>query len=460
MTGKEYQKVASAILDTYEQKTKESRAYDMLARDYLPGGDTRSSCYYRPYPVCMVRGEECHLYDRDGNEYLDFLSNHTCIIHGHAHPRIIEAAREQMERGTIFGAPSEIQHAYARHLCERVPSMDTVRFCNSGTEATLFALRAARAFTGRDAILKMNGGYQGTHDVAEVNLHPDVDFDDLPTSNVTPGVPASTMNDVVIAPFNDLEATEILLKQHKDRLAAIIVEPILGAAGMISPRPDYLKGLRELTNQYDILLIFDEVISFRIHRGGMQALEGVTPDLTALGKMIGGGFPIGAFGGRNDIMHVFHPDHPNAVLHGGSFNGNNVSMGAGLIALDLYDQPAVDRINGLGNRLRQGFEDAYKAAGIKMSISGQGSLLGVHWCPDAPQNARQAVLGKSGAGELPRLLHLEMVNQGIHSAPGGLYIVSVPMAEPEIDKAVEAFASALNLLKPCVNEDFPHLLVD
>ena len=460
MPGKEAEKIARGILDRYHQRTVGSKAHDTIAREYLPGGDTRSTVYHGPYPAYMVKGEGCHLYDCDGNDYLDFLGNYSSIIHGHRNSKIIKAARDQLERGTIFGAPSEIQYIHAKHLCERVPSLESVRYCNSGTEATQFALRAARAFTGRDGVLKMDGGYHGTHDVAQVNLRPDLEAEWLPQKHVGAGVPASAMQDVVISLFNDLDATETLLKDNRDRIAAIIIEPIMGAGGLIEPLPGYLKGLRKLADRYNVLLIFDEIISFRLGSGGMQAIEGVTPDMTTLGKIIGGGMAIGAFGGRQDIMAVFDPSRPQSVNHGGTFNGHNVTLAAGLVALEMYDQAAADRINALGDRLREGFTTACDTSGINGKVTGRGSLLNVHWMAKKPHNAKESALGLARAGELVKLFHLEMHNCGVYAAPRGMFITSTPMTEKEIDMAIEAFKSTLALLNPYIAERVPHLMDD
>jgi glutamate-1-semialdehyde 2,1-aminomutase len=451
-------KIRDRVIETYDRRTKRSREHDLNARGHLPGGDTRSTLYFGPHPIYMKQGRGCYLYDWDGNEYIDFLGNYTSIIHGHAHPKITEAARIQLEKGTIFGAPSEIQYRHAKHLCDRIPSLDTVRYCNSGTEATQFALRGARAYTGKSAIIKMDGGYHGTHDVAEVNLSPDLEAVDLPSKHVEVGVPRCTMDDVVIAPFNDLEAVEKLASENQGRLAAIIVEPIMGAAGLINPLPGYLKNLREIADRYELVLIFDEIITFRLNWGGMQAMEGVRPDMTTLGKIIGGGFPVGAFGGKQEIMSVFNPEVRRSVNHGGTFNGNNVTMGAGIAALEMYDQASADRINGLGERLRKGFCRAAEKAGVKARFTGLGSLINVHWGEKEPNNAKESALMKTAAGDVVSLLHLEMLNHGIYSAPRGMFIVSTPMTEKEIDRAVEAFETTLHVLKPFIEKDFPHLL--
>ena len=258
MTQKSLEKISRQIEQAFLAKTKKSKARDRLARKYLPGGDTRSTLYYSPYPVYMQHGTGCRLYDLDGNVYLDFLNNYTALIHGHAHPEITAAASKEMAKGTIFGAPAEIQFLHAEHLCNRVPGIESVRYCNSGTEATMLALRAARAFTGKDAVIKIDGGYHGSHDVAEVNRVADTEACGLPSHKIGRGVPASAGADVFVAPFNNLDVMERLMNKHQDRLAALIVEPIMGAGGLLNALPGYLRGLRELTRRFDILLIFEK----------------------------------------------------------------------------------------------------------------------------------------------------------------------------------------------------------
>ena len=453
------EKIRRYIQETYIKRTGESRARDRLARKHLPGGDTRSTLYYSPYPTYMRYGSGCRLFDWDGKEYLDFLSNYASLIHGHAHPEITDAACQEMEKGTIFGAPSEIQFLHAGHICQRTPGIDTLRYCNSGTEATMFAMRAARAFTGKDGVIKMDGGYHGTHDVAEVNLIPDIQAQGLPSHNIARGVPSSTIQDVFIAPFNDLDAVENLLSQHRERIAAVIVEPIMGASGLINPLPGYLKGLREITSRSDSLLIFDEVITYRLNTGGMQAIEKTTPDLTTLGKFIGGGFPVGAFGGRQDIMAVYDPQSSEPVGHGGTFNGNNVTLAAGMVALNMLDQQAIDRLNNMGDRLRAGLERVLKSVGILGQITGKGSLMSLHFGGETPLNALAAALGARKNKEFFSLLHLQLANLGIHTAPRGMYIVSTPMSDTEIDRAIDAFEETLDLLKPGISENHPDLII-
>jgi glutamate-1-semialdehyde 2,1-aminomutase len=456
--GKAAEDVSRAIRDKFGQKTTQSKAHHESAAAYLPGGDTRSATYFAPHPLYMEKGTGCHLYDVDGNEYLDLLGNYTSLVHGHALPAIVEAIRQQAEKGTVLGAAADVQYRHAKLLCDRIPAMDMVRYCNSGTEATLFVIRAARAATGKDGVIKIDGGYHGGHDLAEVNVMPDMDADDAPTPSVHAGIPVSVLQDAWVVPFNDLAAVGACLEKNAGRIAAIIVEPVLGAGGVIPPQAGYLAGLRELADRFGVLLIFDEVITFRLSTGGMQKMTGIAPDLTSLAKIIGGGLPVGAFGGRADIMALFDPGHPQAIVHSGTFNAANVVMAAGLAAMEALDQPAIDRINALGDRLKTGLNDAFEQAGLRGQVTGIGSLNQVHWHDGPINNARDSFRAMSAAGELPGLLHLEMMNRGIYSAKRGMMIISTPMTAADVDQAVAAFAGSLELLKPYIADRLPQLI--
>ncbi|MEW6265886.1 MAG: aspartate aminotransferase family protein [Thermodesulfobacteriota bacterium] len=452
------EQIKQEIMNRYLDRTKKSKVLSSEAAQYLPGGDTRSTVFYQPYPIFMAEGRGCRIKDHDGHEYIDFVNNFTSLIHGHAFPAVVAAARDQIGRGTALGAPIEAQIKHARHLLGRVPSLEQVRYCNSGTEATLFAMRAARAHTGKDIFIKMDGGYHGAHDFVEVNLIADFMAEDLPRTNLERGVPKCVASDLVIAPFNDLEAMERILGANRDRVAAVMVEPIMGAAGLIPPRPGYLEGLRQLCDRFGALLIFDEVITFRFSTGGYQAIAGVRPDLTALGKIIGGGFPVGAFGGRKDIMVRFDPRNPEHMSHGGTFNANNVTLVAGLAALEAYDQKAAERLNALGDQLRSGFQAAMNKVGIKGRAAGYGSLVGTIFTQREIKNAKDVVMGFLDSGELPTYLHLEMLNRGIHYVSRGMYALSTPMTEKEIDQTVAVFTDVLSMLKPMIAESSPALL--
>lgn len=452
-------KVAQEITERYLARTRLSREYDQQAREYLPGGDTRTATYYAPYPTYMAGGQACTIRDVDGNSYTDFHNNYTSLIHGHAFAAANEAAYREMRTGTVLGSPVTLQFQHAEILRSRVPSMERIRYTNSGTEATMFAIRAARAFTGKYALVKMDGAYHGTHDFVEVNVASDPDCDGAPVPRVTcKGVPPTVLNDTLVVPFNDLSALEATLKAHKKRIAAVIVEPMPGGAGDIPPLPGYLKGVRELTLRYGVLMIMDEVITFRLSTGGAQVMEGIRPDLTALGKIIGGGFAVGAFGGRKDIMALFDPGGSGGMSHSGTFNGNSVTMAAGIANLKAYDQKAVDHVNRLGGRMRKGFSEAFLEAGITGQMTGVGSMGTVHWCDGPIVNARDAAVGLKAAGELPKLAHLSMLNHGIFIPMRSQYAVSTPMVEALIDKAVEAFSDTLHILKPYVAETAPRLL--
>ena len=298
-------------LERYHQMTTRSRDAWENAKQHLPGGDSRTSIFWAPYPVFADHGEGCRLWDLDGTERIDFANSMTSLILGHADPQVVAAVQEQATKGLVYNAPNEHQMELARLLCERIPSFDMVRFTNSGTEATMNTLRGARAFTGRTKYAKAEGGYHGTHNDVEVNVRTDPALaGDPQRPQPVPGVaglPPEVVDQVLILPYNDTESTRRLLEEHRGELAAVMVEPVLGGSGMIPADPEYLAMLRDYTASDGSVLIFDEVISYRVAPGGSQEYYGVTPDMTALGKIIGGGMAVGAFGGRHDIMAQFDP---------------------------------------------------------------------------------------------------------------------------------------------------------
>ena len=441
------------------RRTKGSGEWDARAKKSMPGGDTRASSYYTPYPAYMVRGDGCYLYDYDENKYLDFLNNYTSLIHGHGHPATVSAIQEQAVRGTVLGSAAEVTVEHAEMLCDRVPSLESVRYCNSGTEATHLAMRAARAFTGKDVIVKMDGGYHGSHDYVQVNVQPDTETDGLPQRKLTTrGVPAAVLEGMRVVPFNDLDALEDVLRAHHDEIAAVIMEPVIGAGGGVEPEPGYLQGVRRLADRYDVLLIFDEILTFRLDVGGVQAAIDVTPDLTSIAKFIGGGLPLGAFGGRQEIMAPFDPTHPDTIPHNGTFNGNNITMAAGIATMREYEAEEVARINQLGQRLKDGFNRAFQTEGVKVRAVGLGSIVRIHWSDGETRTARDAVSAQSAAQALPKLLHMELMNRDIFSAPRCQFAISTPMTEQEIDTAVAVMGQCLEAAKPYIEHQTPHLL--
>jgi glutamate-1-semialdehyde 2,1-aminomutase len=446
------------IVARYQQKTKASADHFKAATQWLPGGETRRASFFIPYPTFMENGKGCFLYDVDGNQYLDMQNNYTSLIHGHSHPKINEISRTQLEKGVVLGSAAEIQYRHSEHLCNRIPAADMVRYCNSGTEATLFAMRIARAFKEREGILKMDGGYHGMHDYAQVNIFPEPKPEGLPEPYAEPWIPRNLLKDMYIAPYNDLGAIEKILKDHHDKIAAVIVEPMFSSGGLFMPEPGFIKGIRELTHRYDVLMIMDEVMMFRLDYGGLQRYFEVKPDITALGKIIGGGFPIGAVAGRKDIMELFSPANPHPVFHSGTFNGNNITLAAGLATLELYDAVAVNRLNALGVRLRRGLEKTLSDFKVHGQVTGMGSLMAVHWRTEKPKTARDTFEGLLKAWDLAGLFHLEMLNQGVFSAPRGMYVLSTPMTENEVDDAIRAFEKTLALLKPYIEDTLSDLV--
>jgi glutamate-1-semialdehyde 2,1-aminomutase len=266
------------------------------------------------------------------------------------------------------------------------------------------------------------------------------------------------LRNILVAHYNDLEGLETILKAHKDKIAAIIIEPMQGAAGDIPAQPGYLKGVRDLATRYGVLLIFDEIITFRFSLGGMQVIEGIKPDLTTLGKIIGGGFAVGAYGGREDIMDLFNPEKPGSASTSGTFNANNITMAAGIANLKAYDQAAIDHVNALGARLRQGFNQAFRAAGIRGQATGLASVFTIHWTDEPLMKARDAARHLRPAADIIKLFHLEMLNRGFFAPRRGQYAISTPMTEKHIDKTLEEFAATLEFLRPYIAERMPHLL--
>ena len=456
-------RAAEELLTRYEDWAKSSARLHEEARRYLPGGDTRASAHYKPFPLFMSRGEGCRLWDVDGRELCDFMNNFTSLIHGHAHPPTVRAVSEQIARGSAYAAPTETQIELARMICERVPSVEELRFTSSGSEATNMCLRAARAFTGRSRIVKIEGGYHGSHEIGEMSLVPlPGKAGPLERPETLPpdrSINASEVRDVVTIPYNEIEIARELLGRHADELAAVIVEPVLGSMGMIPAAPEFLAALRELTLEHEVLLIFDEVITLRLGPGGVQSRIGVTPDLTAMGKIIGGGLPVGAFGGTREIVEVFNPHRRDTIMHASTFSGNALSMAAGIAALGDYGPEQVERINGLGDRLRAELNGAFAAAGIRGRATGLGSLLGLHLRDGEIRHARDTLRGIAESGRTMRLLHLGLLRRGVFMAPRGMLCISTPMGEDDIGAAAAAFADALAELRPALEDDCPNLLL-
>src|SRR5215218_6697470 len=431
--------VEAEVIADYRASSPRSAALHESARRVMPGGDTRTVAFHVPYPLVITQGRGCRVQDADGRTYIDLLNNYTSLIHGHAHPAIVAAVSERLPFGTAFPAPNEAQTQLAEIIVDRVASVDMMRFCNSGSEAVMNALRAARAFTGRDLIIKMEGGYHGTYDDVEVSVRPDpldpeTGPDRAPNAVLgTRGVPENTIDNVLVTPLNDIDAVERLMRERGTEIAAIIIEPVMGSAGMLPADREFLEALRALTLEHDALLIFDEVMSFRLEPGGMQQHYRVRPDLTTFAKIIGGGFPVGGFGGRASVMEQFDPLRPAALSQSGTFNGNLITMVAGVAAMEAYTPAQVVRINSLGERLRNGLRTALQNADVPAAVTGYGSFVGVHLGATAARTYRDAARTDKG---LARLLHLALLLEGIFVAPRLTMCTSTPMDEATIDEVL------------------------
>jgi glutamate-1-semialdehyde 2,1-aminomutase len=381
----------------------------------LPGGNTRTTIFHEPHPVYIVRGEGCRVWDVDGVERIDFISNYTSLILGHCHPRVVEAVQRQAGQLMSVAAPTELEIALAERISERLPSVEQLRFANSGTEATMLAFRVARAFTARTKVGVFAGGYHGSHDYA-ASIPGD--------ASAAPGglgVPDAVAETLVVCPFDDVEGTRAALEPHLHDLAAVVVEPVLGSGGVLPASNEFLAFIRELTRDAGALLVFDEIISFRIGYHGAQGRFGITPDLTTLGKVIGGGLPVGAVGGRSDVMALFDPRRDDRIGHGGTFNANPLTMAAGLATLDELTPDRYDALENLAAALESGVN-----ARTEATATAVGSLFRIE-LPDP--------------SDLPAL-HTGLLANGILMTPRGMGCLSTPMATAEVDAFVEALAAA------------------
>ena len=425
--------------DVYRRTTPASRALHEKALKAMPGGTTRTTTYFDPYPLYVERGDGCRIWDADGTERIDMLGNYTALILGHAHPKVVEAIRKQAIRGTAFAAANPVEVELATLLCERVPSLDLIRFCNSGTEATMFAMRLARAFTGRPKIARIEGGYHGTHDYAEVSTHPlpaEAGPAERPLARPdSMGTPQWALEQIVILPFNNPDAAERILRSEADQLAAVVLEPIIGAGGVIAATTEFLQRLRRVTRELGVLLIFDEVISLRVAPGGAQQMYGVIPDLTTLGKIIGGGLPVAAFGGRADVMELLDPRREPSLSQGGTFNGNPLGMAAGVAAMKELTPDVYDDLNRKGARVKDQLTELFASHGVVAQVNGVGSLFAIHFTETPVTDYRSMATSDR---RKTRDFFLSLVNHGVLMAPRAMGALSTPMVEQDIEQFFDA----------------------
>ncbi|MDC6454616.1 aminotransferase class III-fold pyridoxal phosphate-dependent enzyme, partial [Planktomarina temperata] len=377
--------------------TKSAELYER-AKKVMPGGCSRNTILRKPHPVYAQKGEGCIVTDIEGVQRIDFANNVASLIHGHAYQPIVEGVQKQLANGTAFSIGTEIEVDYADQLVARNPSFEKLRFVNSGTEAVMSCLKAARAYSGRAKIAKVEGSYHGLYDYAEVSqTSKPANWGDAnaPTSvPVSQGTPQSALDDVIVIPFNEPERAIAILDQHKDKIAGVLLDLLPHRIGVIPATEAFVKALRSWATSNGALLIFDEVITFRTEFSGAQYAYDVSPDLTALGKMIGGGFPVGALAGRAAVLDVMNPlNGPAPFPHYGTFSANPITLTAGSIAMEHFDNAAVVKLNTLADCTRAGIADAIKIADVPACVTGRGSMFRIHLKEVAPTTYRNAFVG-------------------------------------------------------------------
>ncbi len=416
----------------------------------MPGGNTRTSLFWPPYQIYGVSGSGARIVDADGIERIDFNNNFTALIHGHSHPLIAERVQAQLSRLTSVGLSTEAEIELAELLCSRAATFERIRFANSGTEATMNAVKAARGYTGRPKFAKCEGGYHGTYESFEVSIAstPDNWGERRKPASVpdSRGTPQGVIDDVVILPFNDVKGAEAILNEHADQLAAVMIDPMPIRVGMIPATKEFLQMVREFTQRTGSLLVFDEVLNFRLGYRGAQHEFNVEPDLTALGKIIGGGFPIGAIAGKKEIMDVFDPRDGHAVWHGGTFNGNPLVMVAGHAAMELMTPEAFRRLNTLGDLIRDKIIEAFKQADVPWQVTGLGSLFRIH-----PSNRRltdyRSYYQEPAQKRQMEWLMVYLLNHGIYMTRAGAGSLSTAIGEAEIEEFAETLLNGLLAMK-------------
>lgn len=435
-------------LASYPDAASRSVALFERARRVMPGGNTRLAVYQSPYPIFVDHARGSRVVDVDGNERIDFINNQSVLVHGHLFAPAIEAVERQLRKGTCFSGPSEADLALAEHLTRRAPSFEKVRFTNSGSEAIMVAVKAARAFTGRHQIAKCEGAYHGSYDFVEAsrastpaNWGPR----EAPSSVAyTRGTPPAVLENTVVIPYNDVEAARALLEPRAHQLAAILVEPVANRIGMIPAHADFIRFLREFCTRHGVLLVLDEVYVFRLGVGGAQERYGVAGDITAMGKIVGGGFPVGAIAGRSDVMAVFDPStRAPDVPHTGTFNGNPISMVAGLETLKALDAACIERLNGKGDQMRAAMNRAFAAAGVEGQVTGVGSLFRIHYHAAPITDYRSGYPSPAAAARIKELQRL-MLNEGFLIAVNCSGNLSTAHTDGDIEQFLAAFGRAVH----------------
>lgn len=431
---------------SYPDKGSRSAGLFKRAQKVLPDGVSRSTIRFAPYPIYVSTAEGKHITDVDGNQLIDFNYNYTALIHGHAHPAVVEAVNEQLKKGTCYSFSSEGELALAELLCGRCDNFDKIRFTNSGTEAVMTAMKAARAYTGRSKIAKCENSYHGSYDFAEVSLSvspTDLGEGDPESRAYSKGTPRGVLDDVVVIPFNDVSNAGRILERHADELAAVVFDPFGASFSRVRPSDEFIAMLRDFCDRHDALLIADEVMAFRAGMAGVQGDRGIRTDLTTLGKIIGGGFPVGAVAGRAEYMAVFETVEGKARLpHGGTFNANPITMVAGHAAMQLLTAESFANLNALGDAFRKGIREVFDLTDTEALVEGQYSMFGITvFDPDLADSSTVGHVYES------RGLHRYMVRHGYWLSPGLMGVLCTLMDTTDIDPFCETLRQGILELK-------------
>ena len=411
---------ASPARASYFQRTENSATAHERAKLVMPGGNSRQAGYWEPYPLTVDHAKGVHMWDVDGNQYIDLINNYTALVHGHAYDPIIEAAERQMARGTCWAAGNAIQTPLAEQIVERVASVEQLRFTNSGTEANALAFTIARVVTGRDKLLMARYGYHGSSLEFELGSF---GHEGLVTK---------------LASFNDAADFERVLVEHGSDIAAVFIEPVLGSGGVIPATKAFLDGIKAATHKAGALLVMDEVLTLRFAYGGCQSIFDITPDLTTFGKLIGGGFPVGAVGGSADLMKIFDPSDMK-VFHTGTFNANPVTMAAGSVSFGELTADKIQTMHNLTDILKEGLLGCAKAVGLPLSLNHYGSCLNMYFSERPPESS----VVREDADIIGRF-HLAAMNNGVFVAPRGMIALSTVFDQSHIDEVLERIGAAMN----------------
>ncbi len=455
MSGERSTKPGKTVSYAYPDTTSRSSQLYKRARRSIPDGASRTLALIRPHPIYVASGEGAWVTDVDGHRYLDANNNFTSIILGHADPVVNEAVMQRLSNGTAFAMGTEAEIELAELLVERVPSIERIRFCNSGTEAVMGAIKAARAFTGRPMIAKVEGAYHGTYDHAETSLGAGPDNwgrNDAPASvTYAAGTPNSVAEEVAILPFNDTDASRSILARCGEQLAAVLIDTLPSRAGLPSVDLEFLETVFTTARAQGALVIMDEVISLRLGLGGNQGRLGLEPDLTSLGKIIGGGFPVGATGGRADIMDVFAQvdGQRAAVPTAGTFSANPVTMVAGYACINQLDEASFTRLEAIGNAIRQGCREVFADRGLDWQVTGEGSLFRVHPHGRPIRSYREARLDDAETRIMDEL-QKRLLEREVYFPGYGLGCMNLATSDGDIAHFIEAMADAL----PTVKENY------